>query len=234
MKWVALGVVGHPGSYFRDPWNYLDATVVAGSFADFALAVRFFLSVCSRSGGRILFATAAHGCWQGSGVSAVRILRVLRVLRPLRAIKRAEGLRHVVQCMIVTIKTIGNVFVMTLVLQFMFAVVGTQAWARRFSYCTDPAIKTAAACTGTFLDYPAQDLGAPVVAAREWRTWEFNYNNVGEAMLSLFTVSTAEGWMDLMYHSSDTAGQDEGPDPFAHAGVRAKGVLEMMTRGPRR
>ena len=39
-------------------------------------------------------------------ISVVKILRVLRVLRPLRAINRAKGLKHVVQCVIVAVKTI--------------------------------------------------------------------------------------------------------------------------------
>ena len=43
-------------------------------------------------------------------ISVVKILRVLRVLRPLRAINRAKGLKHVVQCVIVAVKTIGTFF----------------------------------------------------------------------------------------------------------------------------
>ena len=39
MKLIALGVVLHPGSYVRDPWNILDATVVLASLVDFALTV---------------------------------------------------------------------------------------------------------------------------------------------------------------------------------------------------
>lgn len=81
-------------------------------------------------------------------MSVVKILRVLRVLRPLRAINRAKGLKvgvkclpqivfhsviftlydlqHVVQCMIVAVKTIGNIVLVTCLLQFMFAVIGVQ------------------------------------------------------------------------------------------------------------
>jgi len=64
-------------------------------------------------------------CSSGA-ISVVKILRVLRVLRPLRAINRAKGLKHVVQCVIVAVKTIGNIVLVTLLLQFMFAVIGVQ------------------------------------------------------------------------------------------------------------
>jgi len=78
-------------------------------------------------------------------MSVVKILRVLRVLRPLRAINRAKGLKvrfflsssindeniyfslqHVVQCVVVAIKTIGNIMLVTFLLQFMFACMGVQ------------------------------------------------------------------------------------------------------------
>ena len=55
-------------------------------------------------------------CSSGA-ISVVKILRVLRVLRPLRAINRAKGLKHVVQCVIVAVKTIGNIVLVTLLLQ---------------------------------------------------------------------------------------------------------------------
>nr|CAD7195708.1 unnamed protein product [Timema douglasi] len=80
-------------------------------------------------------------CSSGSAISVVKILRVLRVLRPLRAINRAKGLKHVVQCVIVAVKTIGNIVLVTCLLQFMFAVIGVQL----FKYvvkCVIVAIKT--------------------------------------------------------------------------------------------
>ena len=65
--------------------------------------------------------------WEFSG-GAVNLtaIRTIRVLRPLRAINRAKGLKKVVQCLIVSVKTIGNIVVVTLLLQFLFAVIGVQ------------------------------------------------------------------------------------------------------------
>ena len=85
--------------------------------------------------------------FSSGAISVVKILRVLRVLRPLRyiyihilkkkmeliqyklfyrAINRAKGLKHVVQCVIVAVKTIGNIVLVTVLLLFMFAVIGVQ------------------------------------------------------------------------------------------------------------
>ena len=34
----------------------------------------------------------------------------------------------------------------------------------------------------------------PTIEIREWKSWEFHYDNVVFAMLTLFTVQTGEGW----------------------------------------
>lgn len=38
------------------------------------------------------------------------------------------------------------------------------------------------------------DFNKPVVEKREWTRNRFHFDNVAEAMLTLFTVSTFEGW----------------------------------------
>ena len=68
----------------------------------------------------ILFAGVA------GDVSVLKILRVLRVLRPLRAIQRAKGLKTVIQAVIVSVSSIQNIVMVTVLLQFMFAVIGVQ------------------------------------------------------------------------------------------------------------
>lgn len=44
---------------------------------------------------------------------------------------------------------------------------------------------------GVFLDYDKDDVAAQ---PREWKKYEFHYDNVLWAFLTLFTVSTGEGW----------------------------------------
>ena len=41
--------------------------------------------------------------------------------------------------------------------------------------------------------------------------WDSNFNNILEAMMTLFVVSSLEGWPDIMYHSLDIVGEDKGP-----------------------
>lgn len=34
----------------------------------------------------------------------------------------------------------------------------------------------------------------PIIENREWKSWDFHYDNVLYATLTLFTVQTGEGW----------------------------------------
>lgn len=39
----------------------------------------------------------------------------------------------------------------------------------------------------------------PSVQPREWKRWQFHYDNVFHAVLTLFTVQTGEGWPAYVY-----------------------------------
>ncbi|XP_060516431.1 muscle calcium channel subunit alpha-1 isoform X4 [Cylas formicarius] len=185
LKTISYGCILHKGAFFRSAFNVLDLVVVCVSV----------MSIVNSQ----------------SAMSVVKILRVLRVLRPLRAINRAKGLKHVVQCVIVAVKTIGNIVLVTCLLQFMFAVIGVQLFKGKFSHCTDGSKLTAAECNGTYLVYVEGDINKPEMKNREWEPNRFHFDNVAKAMLTLFTVSTFEGWPGLLYVSIDSNEENKGP-----------------------
>ncbi|XP_077437766.1 calcium channel, voltage-dependent, L type, alpha 1F subunit isoform X2 [Vanacampus margaritifer] len=184
-KMAVHGAFLHQGSFCRNWFNLLDLLVVSVSL------VSFFL--------------------HSSAISVVKILRVLRVLRPLRAINRAKGLKHVVQCVFVAIRTIGNIMIVTTLLQFMFACIGVQLFKGKFYRCTDEAKHTPEQCKGTFVVYKDGDVNHPMVRERIWHNSDFNFDNVLMGMMALFTVSTFEGWPALLYKAIDANGENSGP-----------------------
>uniref|UniRef100_A0A8C6T902 Voltage-dependent L-type calcium channel subunit alpha n=1 Tax=Neogobius melanostomus TaxID=47308 RepID=A0A8C6T902_9GOBI len=185
LKMTVHGAFLHQGSFCRNWFNLLDLLVVSVSL------VSFFL--------------------HSSAISVVKILRVLRVLRPLRAINRAKGLKHVVQCVFVAIRTIGNIMIVTTLLQFMFACIGVQLFKGKFYRCTDEAKHTPEQCKGTFVVYKDGDVNLPMVRERIWLNSDFNFDNVLMGMMALFTVSTFEGWPALLYKAIDANGENSGP-----------------------
>uniref|UniRef100_A0A8C3QCI9 Voltage-dependent L-type calcium channel subunit alpha n=1 Tax=Geospiza parvula TaxID=87175 RepID=A0A8C3QCI9_GEOPR len=184
LKMTVFGGFLHKGSFLRNWFNLLDVLVVGVSLISFGIS---------------------------SAISVVKILRVLRVLRPLRAINRAKGLKHVVQCVFVAIRTIGNIMIVTTLLQFMFACIGVQLFKGKFYSCTDEAKHTPGECKGTFLVYKDGDVSHPSVRERLWLNSDFNLDNVLAGMMALFTVSTFEGWPALLYKAIDANAENQGP-----------------------
>uniref|UniRef100_A0A8D0CPI9 Voltage-dependent L-type calcium channel subunit alpha n=1 Tax=Sander lucioperca TaxID=283035 RepID=A0A8D0CPI9_SANLU len=185
LKMTVYGAFMHEGSFCRNSFNILDLIVVTVSLLSMGM--------------------------ESSAISVVKILRVLRVLRPLRAINRAKGLKHVVQCVFVAIKTIGNIVLVTMLLNFMFACIGVQLFKGKFYSCTDPSKMTGEECQGYFVKHMENSLQDTVLAKREWINSDFNFDNVLYGMLALFTVSTFEGWPKLLYRAIDSDEEDMGP-----------------------
>uniref|UniRef100_A0A3Q2QBA4 Voltage-dependent L-type calcium channel subunit alpha n=1 Tax=Fundulus heteroclitus TaxID=8078 RepID=A0A3Q2QBA4_FUNHE len=185
LKMTTYGAFLHKGAFCRNYFNLLDLLVVGVSLVSFGI--------------------------QSSAISVVKILRVLRVLRPLRAINRAKGLKHVVQCVFVAIRTIGNIMIVTTLLQFMFACIGVQLFKGKFYRCTDEAKSTSEECKGTYILYKDGDVNQPTIHRRVWHNSDFNFDNVLMAMMALFTVSTFEGWPALLYKAIDSNRENLGP-----------------------
>lgn len=55
------------------------------------------------------------------------------------------------------------------------------------------------------------DTNFPSIEDREWKPNKFHFDNVAKAMLTLFTVSTFEGWPQLLYVSIDSNYENRGP-----------------------
>uniref|UniRef100_A0A674EDZ3 Voltage-dependent N-type calcium channel subunit alpha n=1 Tax=Salmo trutta TaxID=8032 RepID=A0A674EDZ3_SALTR len=187
IKMIDLGLLLHPGSYFRDLWNILDFIVVSGALVAFA---------CSGT--------------KGKDINTIKSLRVLRVLRPLKTIKRLPKLKAVFDCVVNSLKNVLNILIVYMLFMFIFAVIAVQLFKGKFFYCTDESKGLEKDCRGKFLDYDGDEVAAQ---DREWRKYEFHYDNVLWAFLTLFTVSTGEGWPMVLKHSVDATYEDEGPSP---------------------
>ncbi|KAM4699185.1 voltage-dependent L-type calcium channel subunit alpha-1S [Discoglossus pictus] len=185
LKMTTYGAFLHKGSFCRNYFNILDLLVVGVSLISFGM--------------------------QSSAISVVKILRVLRVLRPLRAINRAKGLKHVVQCVFVAIKTIGNILLVTTLLQFMFSCIGVQLFKGKFYSCTDISKMTSDECQGYYIDAKDGNPSQLQLKERIWTNNNFHFDNVLSGMMSLFTIATFEGWPQLLYRAIDSHSENTGP-----------------------
>ncbi|KAJ7992826.1 hypothetical protein DPEC_G00266050 [Dallia pectoralis] len=185
IKMIDQGLILHDSSYFRDLWNILDFIVVVGALVAFALTNN-----------------------KGRDIKTIKSLRVLRVLRPLKTIKRLPKLKAVFDCVVTSLKNVFNILIVYKLFMFIFAVIAVQLFKGKFFYCSDGSKDTEKDCQGFYIDY---EKDKKEVKRREWRRHDFHYDNVVWALLTLFTVSTGEGWPQVLQHSVDVTEEDRGP-----------------------
>eukprot|EP00112_Aurelia_sp_Birch-Aquarium-sp1_P018408 Seg4389.2 transcript_id=Seg4389.2/GoldUCD/mRNA.D3Y31 product="Voltage-dependent calcium channel type A subunit alpha-1" protein_id=Seg4389.2/GoldUCD/D3Y31 len=191
LKILNYGVVLHPGAYFRDSWNFMDALVVGSAIASLVLSND---------------ETASPGSQK-----IVKVLRVLRVLRPLKAVNKSKKLKAVFQCMIFSLKNVINILVITIMFLFVFSAMGVQLFVGKFFYCNDKSKLTPQECIGKYITYENFDYDQPTIKTRKWLRYDWNFDNVLNAMSTLFTSSTGEGWPAVMFNAIDATALDRGP-----------------------
>ncbi|XP_043349599.1 voltage-dependent T-type calcium channel subunit alpha-1H isoform X4 [Dermochelys coriacea] len=129
----------------------------------------------------------------------LRVLRLLRTLRPLRVISRAPGLKLVVETLISSLRPIGNIVLICCAFFIIFGILGVQLFKGKFYYCEGPDTKnisTKADCTSVHY---------------RWVRRKYNFDNLGQALMSLFVLSSKDGWVNIMYNGLDAVGIDQQP-----------------------
>eukprot|EP00656_Telonema_subtile_P054003 TRINITY_DN7944_c0_g1_i4.p1 TRINITY_DN7944_c0_g1~~TRINITY_DN7944_c0_g1_i4.p1 ORF type:complete len:1564 (+),score=583.71 TRINITY_DN7944_c0_g1_i4:124-4815(+) len=170
IKVIVSGFIFTPCAYMKDTWNVLDLCIVV--ISNVAL-------------------------FSGSSGGSFKSLRALRALRPLRTIRRAPGLRVVVDALLACMPSFLNIGVVSLLFYLVFAIMGVQFWAGKFWTCNDSTVSGVSQCIGTYTD----STGATVT--REWSNAPMNFDNVPNGLLSLFEVASLELWLDVMYSAMD-------------------------------
>uniref|UniRef100_A0A1I8PTZ5 Sodium leak channel NALCN n=1 Tax=Stomoxys calcitrans TaxID=35570 RepID=A0A1I8PTZ5_STOCA len=150
-------------------------------------------------------------CWMPKQIptnSAAQLLMVLRCIRPLRIFTLVPHMRKVVYELCRGFKEILLVSTLLILLMFIFASYGVQLYGGRLARCNDPTITKREDCVGVFMrrvfvtkmkltlgegeSYPA------MLVPRVWANpRRFNFDNIGDAMLTLFEVLSFKGWLDV-------------------------------------
>jgi len=66
------------------------------------------------------------------------------------------------------------------------------------------------------------------MAGGEWWVWDSNFDNVPNGFLTLFIVSSLEGWPDIMYQAVESTVADKGPQFGASRGLMLYFVSFIM------
>lgn len=204
LKMLVEGLVLHDGAYLRNGWNVLDFFIVIVSLVS-------------------VFGDAAT-------LKSLKALRAIRALRPLRVIKRNPGLKVAVVCLIASIPAMVNIMVVVFVWFSMYAMLGVQIFKGGMYSCYDLQNQlfygTSFFPTG-FLYTPSPPLGGPgsvptivecVNAGNQgglgsWEGKPYSFDTYPQGLLTLFAMSTTEGWLDVMAACVDIVAPGVTPIP---------------------
>ena len=189
IKVLAHGFVLHETSYLRrDGWNRLDFVIV-------------------------VFSLVALSFQSSSSAQKLEVFRMMRTLRPLRFINKSEGLKMVVLALISSIPPLANIAFVTTLVFVLFGILGVQFFAGSFYACSDAQYGDI-----SFPNYGSNLTGITteemcIALGYRWENNRDNFDNLLYALISLFEVSTLEGWVGLMELGMDSVGP-------GHAGLK--------------
>ena len=121
-------------------------------------------------------------------IKYIKVFRLLRTLRPLRFISHNLSMKVIVKALLESIVAIINVVIVCMIIWLMFAILGVSLFGGKLYQCSNKDIKSMSLCESSGFD---------------WEAMYPNYDNIISAMVTLFILSSLEGWPDLMYAGVD-------------------------------
>ncbi|XP_021571655.1 voltage-dependent T-type calcium channel subunit alpha-1I [Carlito syrichta] len=173
------------GLYFGEQAYLRSSWNVLDGFLVFVSIIDIVVSVASAGGAKIL--------------GVLRVLRLLRTLRPLRVISRAPGLKLVVETLISSLKPIGNIVLICCAFFIIFGILGVQLFKGKFYHCLGMDTRN------------ITNRSDCMAANYRWVHHKYNFDNLGQALMSLFVLASKDGWVNIMYNGLDAVAVDQQP-----------------------
>lgn len=223
LKIIAFNLIDGKRAYLRDGWNRVDLVLVIASWC--------FLAV--------VFIGSNHS----TNIALGKVFRIITTLRPIRIIQKIPSARRTMQTLYVSVRPIGNIFVMGTVFYIIFAIWGVQLFRGKLFYCaemqsvdayqagfgTAPELlangepNSPARCNhiGAFFNTSTGSCSIEqyTIVTREdctvfggaWENRKYNFDHFVNAVLTLFVVSSLDGWVFIMRTGVDAVGEDLQP-----------------------
>ncbi|CAF4010709.1 unnamed protein product, partial [Rotaria sp. Silwood2] len=188
IKIIASGLIFGPNTYFHIGWNVMDGFLVIISVVDLGTMNR----------GRIMSPTESDTTSHILGM--LRVFRLLRTLRPLTVINRTPGLKLVVQTLLSSLRPIGHIVIICCIFFIIFGILGVQLFKGKFYYCQGPLARDV---------ITRQQCEA--MPDHRWQNQQYNFDNLGQALLTLFVLSSKDGWVQIMYNAIDAVDVEMQP-----------------------
>ncbi|KAK5615590.1 hypothetical protein CRENBAI_024979 [Crenichthys baileyi] len=116
-----------------------------------------------------------------------------------RVISRAPGLKLVVETLITSLRPIGNIVLICCAFFIVFGILGVQLFKGKFYHCEGLDTRN------------VTNKSDCLQANYKWIRRKYNFDNLIQALMSLFVLSCKDGWVNIMYDGLDAVGVDQQP-----------------------
>ncbi|CAF1244381.1 unnamed protein product [Rotaria sordida] len=188
IKIIASGLIVGSNTYLRSGWNVVDGFLVIIAIIDIGIMHRYKITSSPQSDTTSDIA------------DIVTVFRLLRALIPLRVINRAPGVKFVVPMLLSSLKAIANVCIIFSIFFIIFGILGVQLFKGKFYYCEGPLahnVPTRKQCE--------------MMSDHQWRNQEYNFDNLGQALLTLLALTSKDDSIPIMYMGVNTVEVDMQP-----------------------
>jgi hypothetical protein len=133
-----------------------------------------------------------------------QVLRLLRTLRPLRFISQNPNMKILVNSLLESLVAILNVLIVISMVWVMFSILGTNLMRLKFGYCKVDA-------DSKFDSYGVSQTSCTETYGGVWTNHPANFDDISAGMVTLFAMSTMEGWPNNLGWSMDASDPLLGP-----------------------
>jgi hypothetical protein len=114
-------------------------------------------------------------------------------------ISRDPGMKLIVNALLKSIPSMGNVSIVCLLFVLIFAIMGVDFFKGKFHYCSIGGREDG-----------IENIDQCIAAGGEWEQVTENFDNVGVAIMTLIEMMTTEGWIDVMNNGIDGVAAIDG------------------------
>ena len=157
-------------AYIRDGWNILDFSIVASALTSIIAG-------------------------EALDIGFFKALRILRILRPLRIIARDKGLKTAINSLFRSFPNIIRLQVIVLFFVFLFAVLQTTLFSGSFSACSTEHLQL----NQKQMQENINTMWDCINYGGEWIQPDLNFDTTMNSLLTLLTIQSTEGWIDVMW-----------------------------------
>ena len=118
----------------------------------------------------------------------IKVFRLLRTLRPLRLINHNLSMKIVVIALLESLSAIFNVTAVILVIWLIYSILGVSLLSGKMYSCSNSSISSQNEC---------------IMFGHSWVNKDMNFDDVIQAMITLFVVMSQESWPNRMYEGVD-------------------------------